>query len=209
MNTDFIRQLSDTELIAIILHQKGSTTASVHLAKKLLMRFKNIREILSHDFDTLNKSLPITLLQYNALFASIELGKRYLRIPCQQGEVLHSFTEAESFLITEFHDESQEIFACIFLNTQNRIICFERLFIGTLNETVVYPREIIKRVLRYHAKNIILTHNHPSGNIEPSQADIQLTELLKKALNYIDVDILDHIIVGDVRTYSFKAHGLL
>jgi DNA repair protein RadC len=209
MNTDFIQRLSDSELIAIILHQKGKTAQSCELAKKLLMTFRDVRELLSHDFDTIKAHLPITMLEYNALMAAIELGKRYLRIPFKNGAILNSLAQAEEFLISELHHESQEVFACIFLNNQNRIICFKKLFIGTLNEAVVYPREIIKYVIEYHAKNIILTHNHPSGNIEPSQADIDLTELLKKALKYIDVDILDHIVVGDVYTYSFKAHGLI
>ena len=103
----------------------------------------------------------------------------------------------------------REVFSCIFLDSQNQVLCCEDLFLGTLDGTAVYPREVAVRALQYNAAAVIFGHNHPSGLAEPSAADKRITERLQAALNLLDIRVLDHIIIGRGRGYSFAEAGLL
>ncbi|MDV2114897.1 RadC family protein [Alcaligenes faecalis] len=117
---------------------------------------------------------------------------------------------AERYAVARLAGLEHEVFAVFFLDNQLRLIQYRELFQGTLNQTAVYPREVVKEVLKNNAGAVILVHNHPSGKLEPSQVDRQLTERLKKALELIDVRVLDHLIVGpsaDTTSYSFAEHG--
>lgn len=113
------------------------------------------------------------------------------------------------FLKLQLGELEHEVFCVMFLDTQNRLIFFGEMFRGTLSQTAVYPREIIKEALRHNAASVIFAHNHPSGLAEPSRADQMLTDNLKAALNLIDVRVLDHIIIGGVDSTSFAERGLI
>lgn len=117
--------------------------------------------------------------------------------------------DVKKFLTLKLAEAEHEVFCVLYLNSQNQIICHEELFRGTLNQTAVYPREVVKRALHHNANAIILCHNHPSGLCEASSADRSLTDMLKKALALIDVRVLDHIIIGQTNTLSFVERGYL
>ncbi len=106
-------------------------------------------------------------------------------------------------------DRPQEIFCCLFLDTRHRVLAFEELFRGTLDGAAVYPREVVKKALAHNAAAVILAHNHPSGVAEPSRADEALTQRLKDALALVDIQVLDHLVVGDGDITSFAERGLL
>jgi len=117
--------------------------------------------------------------------------------------------DGENFLKLKFAGLEHEVFGIVYLNNRNQVIAYEELFRGTIDGASVYPREVVKSVLNHNANAVILTHNHPSGNPEPSDADERITARLKNAFDLIDVNLLDHIIVGDNKTVSFAERGLI
>jgi DNA repair protein RadC len=117
--------------------------------------------------------------------------------------------DVKAYLRLHLATEVNEIFSVLFLNNQNCLIAFEKLFFGTINQATVYPRVILQKVLEYNAAAIILAHNHPSGECVPSAADKEITETLKKILHIVDVNVLDHVIVSHRDSYSFAEHGLI
>jgi len=127
----------------------------------------------------------------------------------QPGQVLNSPREVKDYLRLMLADTPHEVFTCLFLDAQNRVLATETIFRGTLTQTSVYPREVVKRALAHNAAGVILAHNHPSGVSEPSQADRWLTDQLKAALAMVDVKVLDHFIVAGKNTLSFAEHGWL
>lgn len=127
----------------------------------------------------------------------------------QSGAALSSPSAVRSYLKLMLASLPHEVFVCLFLDAQNRVIATETMFRGTLTQTSVYPREIVKRALHHNAAGVILCHNHPSGVAEPSQADQWLTDLLKVALATVDVKVLDHLVVGGMNTLSFAERGML
>ncbi len=131
------------------------------------------------------------------LQACLEMARRFLHESLQREGPLTNPNNAKKFLLMRMRDYTKEVFACLYLDTKNRVIQFEELFTGTLHTAEVHPREVVKQALKYNAHAIILAHNHPSGVAEPSQADIELTLILRDALALIDIKILDHLVVGD------------
>jgi len=117
--------------------------------------------------------------------------------------------EAKEFLMLQLGDLEHEVFACLFLDNRHQILAFEELFKGTINSSAVYPREVMKRVLHHNAVSVIFAHNHPSGYIAPSTSDINITKVLVDALKLIDVNVLDHIIVGKGECLSMREMSLI
>jgi len=146
---------------------------------------------------------PVTLDEVYE-FVRQELEKRFFR-----EDALTSPADTKRYLIAELAREEREIFAALFLNTRHNPIAFERLFFGTINGCSIHPREVVKRALHYNAAAVIFAHNHPSGVAEPSSADRRITERLCSALALLDIRVLDHVIVGSGREYSFAEQGLL
>jgi len=154
-------------------------------------------------------SLRALIQQSTALRAARELLRRALEEELQQGDVFRCPEQLEQFLKLWLIDRSVECFAVLFLNAQHRLIRAEELFRGTVNQTAVYPREIARRALRFNAVAVILAHNHPSGAIEASPADRQLTEAICRALRTLDIRVLDHMIVASTQCLSFAQKGWL
>jgi DNA repair protein RadC len=141
--------------------------------------------------------------------AAIELAGRFLSSQLKTTSVLSSPNAVQMFLKTQMRNMQYEVFACLFLDGQNQLIEYCELFRGTVNQTAVYPREVIKKALQLNACAMILAHNHPSGCAEPSRADQALTQAIKNAAGLVDISVLDHLIIaGDVH-YSFAQHGLV
>lgn len=203
------KALTDAELIAILLKTGIRGKSALDIAKQLLTTHGGLKKLIQVPPTTLMQTPGIGAAKYTALKAAFALGKRCLSEHIPLGATLASSHSTQQFLADKLRDYAIEVFACLFLDTQFRLISFEVLFHGTINEANVYPREIVKRALDHHAANIILAHNHPSGHAEPSTADKEITQLITQALALIDIAVVDHIIVGHPGIFSFAEAGLL
>ena len=140
---------------------------------------------------------------------TIERALKVLQARMRAGEALSSPSAVRTYLQLKLAPLPHEVFAVVFLDAQNRVLAFEELFRGTLTQTSVYPREVVKAALAHNAAAVILGHNHPSGVAEPSRADELLTRSLREALALVDVRLLDHMVVGRGEVVSFAERGLL
>lgn len=147
--------------------------------------------------------------QHLQLLAARELVKRWLEEELAHGDLLISPVAVRLYLQLLFAQEDREVFVALFLSAQNRLLAAEKLFFGTLTQTAVYPREVVKRALALNAGAVIFAHNHPSGVPEPSRADELLTRTLKDALAYVEVRVLDHFVVGGAKAVSFAERGMM
>lgn len=199
--------LSDAELLAIFLRTGVKGKSAVDLARQLLQEFGGLRPILLASRNDFCRPLGLGNAKFCQLQATLEMAKRHLLEPLTRGESLTHVRQTESYLIAKLRDQQREVFACVFLDNQNRIIQYEELFYGTIDCASVYPREIVVKALHHNAAAIILAHNHPSGNSTPSESDRQLTEHLCEALALIDIRILDHLVIGDGQATSLAEIG--
>lgn len=199
--------LSDAELLAIFLRTGVAGLSAVDLARHLLKDFGSLRALLECDLNRFSQHLGLGPAKYSQLQAVLEMGRRHLAETLHRDSALESPQAVRDYLKAQLRHQPHECFACLFLDTKHRVLAFEVLFQGTVDGASVYPRQVVKRALDHNAAALILTHNHPSGLCEPSQADVQLTEHLKKALTLIDVRVLDHFIVGEGEPLSMAERG--
>ncbi len=202
--------LSDAELLAIFLRTGIRGKTAVDLARDLLKEFGSLRALLESDFERFKQSPGLGMAKYAQLQAVLEMARRHLRQTLERQSALTSPDLTRQFLAAKMRAYPHEVFACLLLDNQHRVIEFRELFRGTIDGASVYPREVVKTALAYNAAAVIFAHNHPSGIAEPSEADRLITHRLKQALNLVDIRVLDHFIVGDGdRAYSFAENGLL
>ncbi|MBU2892053.1 DNA repair protein RadC [Colwellia sp. D2M02] len=202
--------LSDAELLAIFLRTGVQGCNVVDLSRQLLINFGGIGAIYQASHDEFCQHHGLGTAKYVQLQACLEMSKRYLAEQLiQQGQQLTSSQATRDYLLSELRHESREVFAVLFLDNQHQVLKFERLFFGTIDAAAVYPRVVVEQALKHHAAAVILTHNHPSGIAEASQADKLLTSRLIQALALLDIRVLDHIIVAGPQCYSFAEHGEL
>ncbi len=201
--------LSDIELLAIFLRTGMAGKSAVDLARDLLKQFGSLTNLFAADQQTFCSLPGIGTAKYTQLQAVLEMARCALGDELKNGDIMNSPELVRNYLRLTLQNKEHEIFLGIFLDTKNRAIATEELFNGTLTQTSVYPREVIKRALHHNAAAIIFAHNHPSGVAEPSQTDKALTETLKQTLALIDVKVLDHFIVGNGTTLSFAENGLI
>lgn len=201
--------LTDAELIAIFLQTGMRGKTAVDIAKGLLSTHGNLKKLMRLPAKTLIETPGIGSAKYAALKAAIEFGRRYLHEYLPVGETLNTSAITQKFIANRLRDYPNEVFACLFMDNHFRLISFDEIFHGTINEANVYPREIVRRGLSHNAAKIILAHNHPSGKALPSLADKELTILIKRALQIVDMEVVDHIIVGNPENFSFADAGLM
>jgi len=201
--------LSDAELLAIFLRTGIVGKSAVDLARELLTRFGNLTQLVAASEADFCETKGMGQAKFVQLQAVLEMSRRALKEEIQREDALNSPRAVRDYLQLLLGGRQQEIFLVIFLDSQHRVIASEELFHGTLNQTSVYPREVVKRALAHNAAAVILAHNHPSGVAQPSQSDHMLTDTLKQALSVVDVRILDHFIVAVGQTMSFAEKGLL
>ncbi|WP_106478968.1 RadC family protein [Phytohalomonas tamaricis] len=201
--------LSDAELLAIFLRVGVRGRSAVDLARDLLSAFGGLRPLLDANCERFCQEHGLGTAKYVQLQASLELSKRHLETLLSRGEALTSPLVVKRFLSAHLRDLSHEVFAALFLDTQHRVLRFEKLFTGTLDSASVYPREVAKRALTLNAGAVIFAHNHPSGMAEPSDADRRITHRLNEALGLFDIRVLDHFVVGDGEVVSFAERGWL
>src|SRR6059036_874583 len=200
------KALSDAELVAILLRTGVRGKSAVDLARELLQQFGGVAGMLGADLAGIKGLGPAKSAQF---VAALELARRSLHEEMKEGSALTSPGAVRDYLRLQLGGRAYEVFVCIWLDAQHRVLDSEELFRGTLTQTSVYPREVVKRALARNAAAVIFAHNHPSGAAEPSRADEYLTATLKSALALIDVRVLDHLVVGRTEVVSFAERGLL
>jgi DNA repair protein RadC len=203
------KNLSDAELLSVFFCTGIPGKTALDICRELLSQYGSLKKLIGTEPSQLFETKGFGKAKYALLKAAIELGRRYLEADVLTGEALSNSHLTRRFLAHQLQDYPHEVFACIFLDNQNRVICFEELFHGTINQASIYPRELVKRALKHNAAKLILAHNHPSGNPSPSQADQEMTVLLQQALSFVDIQVIDHIVVGSNQTLSFAEAGLL
>ncbi|NCP55518.1 MAG: JAB domain-containing protein, partial [Rhodoferax sp.] len=197
--------LSDVELLALLLRTGIPGKGVLQLAQELLQLkpkdgadagFDGIAGLLSATADDLKRIKGLGPAKCAELVAVLELARRAMAQRLQERAAFDTPDAVKHYLQLHLANRPQEVFAVLFLDVQNRLIALEEMFQGTLTQTSVYPREVVKRALHLQASCVVLSHNHPSGTVQPSRADEMLTQTLKAALALIDVRVLDHIIVA-------------
>ena len=201
--------LSDAELVALFIDPHGRGRASVEHARRLIARFGRLSRLLSAPRAEIEALSPARAPRDARIGAVMELARRALVEEMKARDSLASPAAVRAYLRLRMQDLGHECFYGVFLDAQNRVIVAEELFRGTLTQTSVYPREVVKHALKHNAAAIILAHNHPSGVAEPSLQDQALTRTLAEALALVDVKVLDHFIVAPGAAMSFAERGLL
>jgi DNA repair protein RadC len=204
-----VSALSDAELLAIFLRTGVTGKSAVDLARELLARFGGLTRLFAADIREFCEIHGMGEAKYVQLQAVLEMSRRALLEEMQSGDALNSPRAVREYLQLLLRNHQHEVFVALFLDAQHRVIASEELFRGTLTQTSVYPREVVKRVLAHNAAAVIFAHNHPSGVAEPSEADRLLTDSLKQALQLVDVRVLDHFIVAGAACLSFAERGAL
>jgi len=202
--------LSDAELLAIFLRVGVRGKSAVDLARELIERFGTLARLFAATQDELASVSGVGPAKYVQLQAVLEMARRSLNAELRTATVFSSPGAVRDYLRLRLAGLQHEVFFALWVDAQNRLISAEELFRGSLTQTSVYPREVVKIALAHNAAAVILAHNHPSGVAEPSRADEALTRELKQALALVDVRVLDHFIVaGTALPLSFAERGLL
>jgi DNA repair protein RadC len=203
------QQLTDTELLALLLGRGVEGVPALEIARRLLARFGGMRGVLNATHGELQAERGVGPGKAAALLAARECCCRYLQEKLTPGRAIRSPADSRDFLIARLRDRPHEVFCCLFLDNRHRVLAFDELFQGTIDNTTVYPRQVVRQALRRNAAAVILAHNHPSGVAEPSEADQLITRRIRGALELIDVRLLDHFVVGDGVCTSLASRGLL
>lgn len=201
--------LSDAELLALLVGQRLSERRSISIALALLETHGGIRQLLAADHHAICAQANVGDATYARLQAALEVGRRSLQEKLQRGSALTSPEASRDFLTLSLRDKRHEAFFVLFLDSKHCVICAKELFRGTIDSTSVPVREVVIEALRYNAAALIVAHNHPSGNSEPSAADRHLTDSLLSALELVGVRLLDHFVIGEGAPVSFAERGLI
>ncbi|PUE09788.1 DNA repair protein RadC [Limnohabitans sp. T6-20] len=200
--------LSDVELLAILL-RTGMAGKNVFQLSEELLGPDGIAGLLQASAQSLKLVKGLGPAKQAELLAVFELARRALSQRLKEREAFHTPDAVKQYLQLQLAHKNHEVFAVLFLDSQNRLLALEELFRGTLSQTSVYPREVVLRALHHQAAAVVLSHNHPSGSVQPSRADEHLTQTLKASLALVDVRVLDHIIVGQGQALSMAEQGLM
>jgi len=199
------KNLSDTELLAIFISSGSASKSCLHIAFELIKYLGDLRGVLNADLKEFKKIPGLGVVRYLQLQALREICRRSDFISLQKDTLLTNSRETHAFIKRQLRDKKNETFAALFLDSQHRVISYEELFQGTINSASVHPRPIIERVLTLNAAAVIIAHNHPSGLSDASQQDLNVTERLRHALALVDVQLLDHLVVGDNEVFSIMS----
>ena len=200
--------LSDVELLAILL-RTGMAGKNVFELSQELLASGGIAGLLQATPGSLKQIKGLGPAKQAELLAVFEIARRAMLQRLQEREAFHTPDAVKQYLQLQLAHKNHEVFAVLFLDSQNRLLAMEELFRGTLSQTSVYPREVVLRALHHQAAAVVLSHNHPSGSVQPSRADEALTQNLKASLALVDVRVLDHIIVGQGQALSMAEQGLI
>lgn len=201
--------LSDAELLAIFLRTGIKGKSAVDMARDLLLEFGDLRTLIEASQEQFCAAKGLGSAKYALLQSVMEMARRHLAAELKTPVNTNSSHSVKAFVTSQLRHLKREVFAVLCLDSQYQLIHFEKLFWGTIDSANIHPREVVKLALEHNAKAVIFTHNHPSGNTQPSDADQQITHHLQQALSLVDIDVLDHLIVGNGPALSFAEHGLI
>jgi DNA repair protein RadC len=205
-----VTALSNSELIAILINHGTKEKSAVEVAQEILRTGKdNLNELGKLSVKELMKVKGIGEAKAISIVAAMELGRRRQATAYREKAVITSSSDVANYLQTLLKDYKHEVFAVLFLNRANKINHFQIISEGGITGTVADPRIILKKALEEDAVSLILCHNHPSGSLKPSRADEELTLKIKEAAKYLDIKVLDHLIVSEDGYYSFADEGML
>jgi DNA repair protein RadC len=201
--------LTEPELLAIILRTGITGKSAVDLGRELIEHFGGLPGLLQADAAQIQRVNGLGKAKAAQVLAVLALVNRSLQAEMRRRDNLNSPSAVRDYLRLNLASRDREVFVAIYLDAQNRVLALEELFAGTLTQTSVFPREVVRFALNHNAAAVIFAHNHPSGVAEPSRADEVLTQALKQALAMVDVKVLDHFVVGGNAAMSFAERGLL
>ncbi len=207
MVQDGPKSLSNHELLAILLRTGSKEESVLQLANKLLVNFEGLRLLKDASIEEITDTKGIGKVKAVQLMAAVELGRRIHRLQYEDRYVIRSPEDAANFVMEDMRFLSQEHFVCLYLNTKNQVLHQQTVFIGSLNASIVHPREVFKEAFRRSAASFICIHNHPSGDPAPSREDIDVTKRLSECGKLIGIELLDHLIIGDQKFISLKEKG--
>jgi DNA repair protein RadC len=203
------KKLSNSELIALLLRTGSAGESVIVLAHRVLSQIGSLKELTRTTFHELIHIHGIGPAKAIQLLAGVELGRRIsCTLPMEKKKILSPFNAAQ-YVMEELRYEQQEHFICLFLNTKNEVMDKKCIFKGSLNSSIVHPREIFSEAIKRNSASIICVHNHPSGDSMPSKEDLKITQRLVEAGYIIGIELMDHVIIGDRCYFSMKEKGLL
>ncbi|MBT2616697.1 MULTISPECIES: DNA repair protein RadC [unclassified Bacillus (in: firmicutes)] len=203
------QSLSNQELLALLLRTGSREESVLQLSGRLMNSFKGLRLLKEASVEELTVIKGIGEAKAIQILASVELGRRINNLNDQDRYVIRSPEDGANYCMEEMRFLSQEHFVCLYLNTKNQVLQKTTVFIGSLNASIVHPREVFKEAFKRSAASIICLHNHPSGDPSPSREDIEVTKRLVECGKIIGIEVLDHIIIGEHKYVSLKEKGYL
>lgn len=203
------RVLSDPELLAVILRTGSSNKSAVELATEVVSLFSGLKNLVSAGVEELSTIKGMGPVKAAQLKAALEIGRRLASVSESERPTIRGPEDAAAVVMEEMRHLDREHFCALLLNTKHQVVARETISIGTLNTSVVHPRELFKTAIKRSASAVILVHNHPSGDPTPSREDRDITRRLQEAGSIIGIEVLDHIIIGDNKFVSFKDKGMI
>nr|WP_152534776.1 DNA repair protein RadC [Bacillus cihuensis] len=203
------QSLSNQELLAILLRTGTKEESVLQLANRLISTFEGLRMLIDASIDEITAIKGIGEAKAIQILAAVELGKRITQLNYPDRYVIRSPEDGANYCMEEMRFLTQEHFITLYLNTKNQVLHKQTIFIGSLNASIVHPREVYKEAFRRSAASIICLHNHPSGDPSPSREDIEVTKRLVECGKIIGIELLDHIIIGEHKFVSLKEKGYL
>ncbi|WP_306999850.1 RadC family protein [Lederbergia panacisoli] len=201
--------LSNHELLAILLRTGTKSESVIQLANRLLTQFDGLMWLKDAALEEMTNLKGIGEAKAVQIAAAVELGRRISNLSYDERYVIRSPEDGANYCMNDMRFLSQEHFVCLYLNTKNQVIHRQTIFIGSLNASIVHPREVFKEAIRRSAASIICLHNHPSGDPAPSREDIEVTKRLVECGKMIGIELLDHLIIGDKKYVSMKEKGYM
>jgi DNA repair protein RadC len=201
--------LSNHELIAILLRTGTKDESVLQLSNRLLTNFEGLRLLKAATLEEMTEIKGIGQAKAIQILAAVEIGRRIANLNYTDRYVIRSPEDGANYVMNDMRFLSQEHFVCLYLNTKNQVLHKQTIFIGSLNASIVHPREVFREALKRSAASIVCLHNHPSGDPAPSREDIEVTKRLVECGKMIGIDILDHIIIGENKFVSLKEKGYL
>src|SRR5213595_1355725 len=203
------QSLSNHELLAILLRTGSKEESVLQLSNRLLTQFEGLRLLKSASLEEMTEIKGIGQAKAIQVLAAVELGRRVANLAYNERYIIRSPEDGAKYMMNDMRFLTQEHFVCLYLNTKNQVIHKHTVFIGSLNASIVHPREVYREALKRSAASIIALHNHPSGDPAPSREDIEVTKRLAECGKIIGIDLLDHLIIGENKFVSLKEKGYL
>ncbi len=199
--------LSNQELLAIILRTGTKQESVLQLSYRIIQNFEGLRLLKDASIEELTSLNGVGTVKAVQLIAAMELGRRVSRLQLEERYTIRSPEDGANYVMEDMRFLSQEHFVCLYLNTKNQVLHRQTVFVGSLNASIVHPREVFREAFRRSAASLICFHNHPSGDPTPSREDIEVTKRLAECGKMLGIDMLDHIIIGDQKFISLKEKG--